>query len=118
MRSPVPNDQYHVVKFDDPSEAAAFVAALSRFLSSPRGTTETAASGVIEVWAPSAKTAEVEELYLSDGALSAAIAGFGQVPLAGVRRGDALSSDCGLMIGGDRPPAWGVDEATRHLTSD
>ena len=60
---------FHVLNFDRREEAAAFVAALSRVLNSPRG--DTLAFQNVEVWSEVASTKGVR-LYLSDAALEAA----------------------------------------------
>src|SRR5689334_17916048 len=73
----------HVVLFDGLEEAAAFVAALSRYLSSPARPVPAAASAV--VWAKVRPGNEGVEVYLSDGALAATATGFAPPPPSGTR---------------------------------
>jgi len=50
MPAPSLNRDYHVLEFDSTTEAAAFVAALSRFLNSPVGSTYVDSDGSVQVW--------------------------------------------------------------------
>lgn len=115
MRAPIAAQQYHVAHFDRTAEAAAFVAALTRFLDSPRGRARTTTADGLEVWVDSASTGAGVEIYMSDDALAAATTGFSAPPLAGMRRGDALAADCALVIGSGTVALDSADKAEAHL---
>ena len=118
MTAPAAEQDYHVLAFERTNEAAAFVAALSRYLNSPPGAGFVSAPASVEVWSYSPPTEERIEVYLSGGALAAVTAVFAPVPVIAVRRGAALPTDCVMIIGGDqRPAAWGLAEAERRLTA-
>jgi N-acetylglutamate synthase-like GNAT family acetyltransferase len=105
---------FHVMEFAHHDEAAAFVAALSRFLESPdsgRGP----GSGV-EVWARSPVSSEGVRLFLSDEALAAAQTAFSPVPVRRTVRGDSLPDESFLIIEGGVTPAWGAAEASAKLS--
>lgn len=112
MHTPSAGRDYHVVEFVSDIEAAAFAAALSRFLISPRGT---AYMTQAEVWIGAPGTHDVVTVYLSDAALEAASTAFAPPPVTGTRRGEDVPPDCALVIGGDATPAWGLVEAQRRL---
>jgi len=118
MSTPVADQEFHVLAFARTNEAAAFVAALSRFLNSPPGAGFAHAPESVEVWSYSPPGEERIEVYLSAGALAAVSAVFSPVPVTGKRRGDALAADVVMIIGGgQRPAAWGLAEAERRLTA-
>lgn len=106
------SDAFHVLEFDHHDEAAAFVAALSRFVSSPgsAGDPESA-----EVWARSPVHRESVKLFLNDRALDAAQAAFSPVPSHKSVTRQALPDECFLIIG-DNTAAWGAAEASARLT--
>lgn len=106
--------QFHVLEFDRRQEAAAFIAALSRFLYSPRAEAHTAED--IEVWALALPSGDGVRLYLSDGSLAAAEAEFSPVRLGGTIRGEAMPTGSFLMIKGGETPALGAAEAELRLT--
>jgi|SRR5690242_2062953 GNAT superfamily N-acetyltransferase len=106
------SDAFHVLEFDHHDEAAAFVAALSRFVSSPASATE---SEPVEVWARSPVHRESVKLFLNDRALDAAQAAFSPVPSHKTVSRQALPDECFLIIG-DNTAAWGADEASARLT--
>jgi hypothetical protein len=108
MRSPAAQATYHVVHFTDGSEAAGFVAALSRFLDSPRWHAPPSHLGV-EVWGDARATAAGVSLYLSDGALAATAAGFTAPPITGTCRGAELPGESALLLDEDAP-ALGIDD--------
>ena len=114
MRIPIAAQQYHVAHFDHTTEAAAFVAALTRFLDSPNGSSFTRESHSLEVWIDSASTRAGVEVYLSEDALKATTAGFPAPKLSGTRRGDALAPDCALVIG-DSVTLHSMSEAHAHI---
>jgi hypothetical protein len=65
---------YHALTFDDPAEAAAFVAALSRWLASPSGEAWVASNPAIDVRAVNAGEG-VLTIYLNQPALDATVTG-------------------------------------------
>jgi GNAT superfamily N-acetyltransferase len=106
--------QFHVMEFAHHDEAAAFVAALSRFLDSAKRTV--ARDARVEVWARSPVRSETVKLYLSDGALEAARTAFSPVPVRDTVAGDALPDESFLIIEGGVTPAWGAAEASAKLS--
>ena len=111
MTAPAIDREYHVVSFEDTSDAAAFIAALSRFLCSPVGSWYFDHAEVLEVWSHAA--VDAVQLFLSGGALEAASAAFPPVAVEGLRRGASIPGDSALMIGGERVPAWGMRDVER-----
>jgi hypothetical protein len=113
---PVPaqkqSDEFHVLEFEHHDEAAAFVAALSRYLSSPANVGQQKSS---EVWARSPVHRESVKLFLSDGALAAATAAFSPLPSHKIVSRQSLPDESFLIIG-DNTAAWGADEASARLT--
>ena len=107
--------RYHRIGFEKMMEAAAFVAALSRFLASPAG----------HPYRESALPAEVRgrpwstdgfELYLSERALAAAATVFSPVPVTEICPRGALPSGCVLVLDA-AVSAWGLGEAQEHLSA-
>jgi GNAT superfamily N-acetyltransferase len=107
------SDEFHVLEFDHHDEAAAFVAALSRFINSPGN----AAVGKqrLEVWARSPVRQESVKLYLNDLALSAAQVAFAPLPTHKTVSRQSLPDECFLIIG-DGTGSWGAAEASARLT--
>jgi hypothetical protein len=105
---------YHVLEFDNTTEAASFVAALSRFLNSPVGSTYVDSNGSVQVFSsvaePRSDRSEWVEVFLSSEALDAACAAFAPVLVSGRRRGDKLPADCTLVVDGYHVPPWGLTE--------
>lgn len=112
-QAPGKADEFHVLEFDHHDEAAAFVAALSRFVNSP------ANSGVrtraLEVWARSPVRQESVKLYLNDLALTAAQVAFAPLPTHKTVSRQSLPDECFLIIG-DGTGSWGAEEASARLT--
>lgn len=106
------SDEFHVLEFEHHDEAAAFVAALSRILSSPSHSEDRAA---VEVWARSPVHKESVKLFLSDGALETAQSAFSPVPAHKTVSRQSLPDECFLIIG-DNVAAWGAEEASARLT--
>lgn len=114
MTAPSLDRVYHVLEFDSTTEAASFVAALSRFLNSPVGSTYVDSDGSVQVWSSVAESRpdrrEWVEVFLSSEALDAASAAFAPVLVSGRRRGDELPADCTLVVDGYHVPPWGLTE--------
>ena len=109
------------LQFTDISEAAAFVAALSSFLSYPQSIKYLRPAAPAEVWSHIFTTAgDIEriEVYLNATALEAMKASFDEPLAVEARRGDQLPADCIALIGAGGVEAWGVEEAQWHLLSE
>ncbi len=115
MRAPNEESLYPSVLFHSPEEAAAFVAALSRFLNSPRGRTHAMGTDPLEVWSSSPGADGRVEIYLTESARKAVAEGFVAPPVAGTRRGDRLPKECIYVLGGNEIPVWGVEDAARAM---
>ena len=112
------NDQarhYQVMRFDHVAEAAAFVAALSRFLNSPQGGARPHGTEPPEVWRRLPVDSGRLELCLNDQAVNAAAAAFGHVRVTGVLFKDMAGTESRLLLGGGQVPSWGLEEAEREL---
>jgi GNAT superfamily N-acetyltransferase len=107
------SNEFHVLEFDHHDEAASFVAALSRYVSSPAHTSDE--KEALEVWARSPVHREAVKLFLNDGALAAAQAAFAPVPSHKTVSRQSLPDESFLIIG-DNTAAWGADEASARLT--
>ncbi len=116
-RRPAAGFAYHRVAFETPREAAAFVAALSRFLDSPRGRASVAPATPGEVWSAPHIATVVAALYLSDGALAATALAFGAPQVEAIQRGDELPLDCAPIIEGLGAPAWGLLSAEQAIAA-
>ena len=110
-RRPATGREYHRLAFSRTEEVAAFVAALSRFLDSPRGASYRGQP--VEVWTHAAGAGV--DLYISEAALTAATSGFGVPPVADTRQGDDVPTGCSLAIGSHRSPLQGSAKAARWL---
>ena len=104
----------HVMEFTHHEEAAAFVAALSRFLNSPTGTPYSTGEAVVEVWAESPASGAVL-LFLSKAALSAAESAFSPVRIERTVNSKALPAESFLLIDGGKTPSWGASDAAARL---
>ena len=107
--------ELHVMEFAHHDEAAAFVAALSRFLNSPRGAGTTERASVVEVWAESPEPGKTVHLFLSKAALTAAESAFSPVPVERVVNRKALPAASFLVIEGGNTPSWGAADAAARL---
>ncbi|HJP60757.1 MAG TPA: GNAT family N-acetyltransferase [Gemmatimonadaceae bacterium] len=107
------SDEFHVLELDHHDEAAAFVAALSRFINSPGNAG--ASTKALEVWARSPVHQESVKLYLNDQALAAAQIAFGPLPSHKTVSRQLLPDECFLIIG-DGTGSWGAAEASARLT--
>jgi hypothetical protein len=108
--------EFHVMEFAHHDEAAAFVAALSRFLHSPKGGGAGARKPPLEVWARSPVASEGVLLFLSATALVAAKKAFSPVPIARTIKRESLPDESFLIIEGGVTPAWGAAEASARLS--
>jgi hypothetical protein len=109
--------EFHVMEFEHHDEAAAFVAALSRFLVSPKGSAAGARKPPpLEVWARSPVASEGVLLFLSNTALVAAKKAFSPVPIVRTIKSGSLPDECFLIIEGGVTPAWGAAEASARLS--
>jgi hypothetical protein len=96
MATPIPNSDYRAVQFSGYADAAAFFAALSRYLNAPDSST---APGSVELWGQVSEESGIT-FYLNDAALNATTEAFGQ-PLSGeTYPGSTLPFDSILLIGG------------------
>jgi hypothetical protein len=107
--------KFHVMEFAHHDEAAAFVAALSRFLVSPRGGGTGGRVRAVEVWARSPIASEGVLLFLSGTALDAAKDAFSPVPIVRTVKRESLPDESFLIIEGGVTPAWGAAEASARL---
>ncbi len=105
--------QFQVVEFDRRQEAAAFVAALSRVLNSPRG--DTYVPRAVEIWADTT-SADSVRLFLSNAAVEVAESVFAPVRVGGTVNKESASRGHRLIIEGGVTPAWGLDEAEAQLS--
>ena len=107
--------KHHRMVFEDQAEGAAFVAALSRFLSSPAGSSYIARPDTVEVRSRALPEGDLE-LYLGESALEAATAAFAPVPVSETLSSATLPAACTVIIRGTVSP-WGLGDAQKHLTS-
>jgi hypothetical protein len=105
---------FHVMEFAHHEEAAAFAAALSRFLNSPSGGPHAGKQPPAEVWAESPATGAVR-LFLSNAALAAAQSAFSPVPVGRTVKRAALPAASFLVIEGGKTPSWGAADAADRL---
>lgn len=115
-RRPQGDAHLHQIAFSTRAETAAFVAALSRFLSGPASTSTM--TGVPLVWADDVGAGGPRYIYLSDAALIATKAAFGTPPHIDRIGLSEIPASCRLLYGAGVIPAWGVAEAARHLVSN
>ncbi|HEX6533506.1 MAG TPA: phosphotransferase [Gemmatimonadaceae bacterium] len=101
--------------FADGMEAAAFVAALSRFLASPAGAAYRAPSAEVLVWADAANP-EGRDVYLAEAAMRATAERFGTPPAEPVELAQ-VPTTCVVLYGPGVAPAWGAVEARGRLTN-
>jgi len=112
-----PNEPYHRCAFPDRAQAAAFVAALSRFVRGPRGAAYRDAMRGAHVWSRTRADAEHVDLYLSDAALRATTEAFGPPAVLETVDRAALPAECALLFSG-ASPAWGMEQADEQLRGD
>lgn len=112
-----PNDAYHRCGFPDRAQAAAFVAALSRFVRGPRGAPYRDATRGAVIWSRTRDDSEAVDLYLSDAALRATIEAFGEPAVLETVDRAALPPECALLFT-STSPAWGMEQADEQLRGD
>ena len=107
-------DDYHRLSFTHPDDAAAFVAALSRFVHGPAGQAFREPTARIEIWAASSPAIA---LYLSPDAVRATATGFAQPPALERCRHNELPPQCVLILEPDDRTAYGRDDIVRRMTN-
>lgn len=112
MSAPLTSGPYHLVKCDRTEEAAALIAALSRFLDSPPGAV--APGAVVEIWATVSGDPQGVTLYLSPAAFAALQQAFPPVPVVAICPGAARPSSAILLLGGHTRRAMGMEEVHRY----
>jgi hypothetical protein len=121
VSKPIAEAIYHLLQYNDISEAAGFVAVLTRFLSNPQGSKYLRPAAPAEVWSyvvGSAMDVERVDIYMNASAYAAVKELFVRAPLTKKVRGDDLQMDCVLLIGAGGVEAWGVEEAQWHMMSE
>ena len=111
-----PTNMYHCIAFDELDEGAAFIAALSRYLSSPSGSRPGTSTSSVEVFAATMPESRRLMVYLSDVALQATIAGFGQPAVVGLCAGDALPTHRIAILSDAVRMPFGKDDVVRRIT--
>jgi hypothetical protein len=113
-------DTYHRVVFEHVEEAAAFVAALSRFASSPAGSSDdvlAAHESAIDVVAAMSVNAQYIDLYLNDAALAATIRGFGRPAVVDSCLASALPLSRFVLLAQNDRGAYGRDDIARRIAN-
>ena len=110
-------DSYHVVAFQHLTDAAAFIAALSRFLASPAGSALRAHETPVEIWITHEEIGAPVALYLSPAALRATASGFGSPTVIALRTVGELPLERILVFGDGDRGAYGVDDIMLRITS-
>lgn len=121
MTAPTAGTEYFLVQFTDITEAAAFVAALSRYLSSPLGSKYLRPAAAAEVRSLVVGESELIariDVYLNAPALDAVKNAFGRLPAMSILRGSPLPPECILLIGSGGVKEWGIEEAQWHILSE
>src|SRR3954463_2761305 len=105
--------EYHALRFDDAIEAAAYVAALSRFLSSPQGRAEQWGKSHVEVWRYTSLSGKPAHVFLNAAALSAASVAFGVPPIFEVLRKDQIPAGAMLVLDSRNVSPLGLNDVMR-----
>ena len=106
--------EFHIMRFERLVEAAAFIAALTRFIHSPACSASDLPLDAIQVWGCSTGDANATELYLSGAALAASETAFSPVPR--VTKCLELPAAATLVIDGRRTPPLGLVDAQKNLS--
>ena len=107
---------FHVVRFALPVDAAAFVAALSRFLNSPQAGPTDQTIDAVEVWHGSAER-DCVSLFLSDEALRLANDAFDSVPVNATVPFEGLPANRTIIVKGGQTGAMGMVDAQDLLAA-
>ena len=113
-------ETYHRVTFEHVEEAAAFIAALSRFVASPAGSTDDRSDATetsIEVAAVILPGSQHLDVYLNDAALAATIRGFGPPVVVATCRALEVPSWRLVVLGPNDRGAYGSDEIARRIAT-
>lgn len=103
----MPPSSYHLLTFPDLTTTAAFIAAASRVLDSPR----MAERDAVEIWV----SAAASEAYLTDAALGMVAEVFAPLPPVSRVERTAMPEDTKLVVDATTR-AMGLLEAERRLT--
>ena len=114
VTTPQSSREFHIMRFERSVEAAAFIAALTRFIHSPACSALSLSTDTIKVWGCSGDEAQATELYLSSAARAASEAAFSPVPP--LTASSELPPTVRLIIDGCSTPPLGLLEAQQHLT--
>jgi hypothetical protein len=106
--------EFHTLDFEHHDEAAAFLAALSRFLYSPQGAVPQSSPVSPRVWASAPASEEGARLFLNDSALRAAEA-FSPIHTTKIVGEGSLPTGSFLIIEAGRTPPMGAAEASAGL---
>jgi hypothetical protein len=109
--------EFHTLDFEHHDQAAAFLAALSRFLYSPQGAVPQSSPVSPRVWASAPASQEGAKLFLNDSALRAAEEAFPPVHTTKIIGEAALPSGSFLIIEAGRTPPLGAAQASAGLKS-
>ena len=121
MTKPIADAVYHLLQYTDISEAAGFVALLTRFLANPQGGKYLRPAAPAEVWSfvvGPASDIERVDIYMNASGYAAVQELFVRAPVTKKVRGRDLQADCVLLIGAGGVEAWGVEEAQWHIMSE
>ena len=121
MTNPTADAVYHLLQYDDISEAAGFVAVLTRFLANPQGSKYLRPAAPAEVWSyviGIGNDIERIDIYMNASGLAAVQELFVRAPVTKKVQGHELQADCVLLIGAGGVEAWGVEEAQWHIMSE
>jgi hypothetical protein len=108
---------YHVLLFASAGEAAAFTAALSRVVASPRGAGASTPLDPVELWGCTRQMDGDIPLFLSEAALRVAAGAFAPLPATTRCGRDDLPSGVAQVIDGEAPRPLGVEEAAFSLAA-
>jgi hypothetical protein len=110
---PDPESRFHAMVHAEPAQAAAFIAALSQVLASPRGSAYLTRRAPVEVWVCQAPDGVM--VCLSDSAMEAAQVAFAPVPPTVMLTGAEFPAPWKLLITGPVVAAMGLEEARRKM---
>ncbi len=108
---------FHVVRFAQMVDAAAFVAALSRFLNSPQVGPTDGLLDAVEVWHGTVERADCVSLFLSDEALRLANDAFPSVPVNATVPFEGLPANRTIIVKGGHTGAMGMVDAQDLLAA-